>query len=506
MIQFSADTQAGCRPLLPRCFRNRSTALVLLTSVIFLSQSVFCKPLKAETNERPNILFILADDLGYGDLGCYGQQVIKTPHIDQLASQGMRFTDFYAGSTVCAPSRSCLMTGQHTGHTYMRGNGNFWLRPDPQDITVASMLKRAGYDTAMIGKSSTSGNVPEHLDQPNRKGFDHFFGVLSHQEAHHYFPPIMYRNGDRLVLEDNHQHTGEQYVHDLYLTEAKDWIDQRQDRPFFLFYSAHTPHASLYAPEEWVAKYRGKVGPEREIAHGHYRGTSEPNAEFAGMVSRLDWEVGQLVAQLDASGIADNTVVMFASDNGAQSAGGHSENDFNSSGPLRGEKRDMYEGGIRSPFIVRWQGQVEAGSVSTHVGAFWDLMPTACELADVEPPPGIDGISFVPTLLGSDDQTQHEYLYWEFFEKGGRRAVRMGDFKAVQNNVGRNPNGPVELFDVSKDLDESDDIAASHPKLVAQARELFRTARTTSPIEKFNFSASGNQPSKSGRKKQKPAK
>ncbi len=434
----------------------------------------------------PNIIFILADDLGYGDLGCYGQKTIRTPNLDQMAKEGMRFTDFHSGSTVCAPSRSTLMTGLHTGHTYLRGNGSHMLRPDPLDLTVGTVLRNAGYATAMIGKSCTIGNVTSDPSQPNRKGFDHFFGVLSHVEAHHYFPPRMYRNGKTIDFPNNKEHEGDHYIHDLLLGEATAWMEQQKNNPFFLLYSSLIPHASLYAPEEWVAPYRGQVGPERVVKQGHYRGTDEPNATFAGMVSRLDWEVGQLLKKLDELGLSENTVVMFASDNGAHSAGGHREGDFNSSGPLRGEKREMYEGGIRSPFILRWPGTVKAGSTSHHVGAFWDFMPTACELVGTEAPEGIDGISFVPTLLGRKDQKKHDYLYWEFFEKGGRRALRIGDYKIVQYNLMKKPK-PIEVYDVRKDLDESEDLATQKPDLVKKAERLFREARTTSPIKNFNF-------------------
>jgi arylsulfatase A-like enzyme len=459
-----------------------SWALVFVAGILL---SVVCG---AQAAERPNIIFILADDLGYGDLGVYGQEVIKTPNLDRMAAEGMRFTDYYAGSAVCAPSRSCLMTGQHTGHTYMRGNGNHWLRPDSEDVTVARLLKDAGYATAMIGKSSTSGDVPDDLAQPNKKGFDHFYGVLGHGEAHHYYPEVMYRNGERIEMPGNHSHHGDQYCHDLYLAEAIDWIGEQQEGPFFLMYSALIPHASLSVPEEWVAKYRGKVGEERVVPEGHYAGTNEPKAVFAGMVSRLDWEVGQILDALKKYGIDDNTIVMFASDNGAHAAGGHLESDFNSSGPLRGEKRDVYEGGIRSPLLVRWPGTVAAGAVNDHVGAHWDFLATACALAGVAPPKNTDGISMLPTILGNDAaQQEHTYLYWEFFEKGGRRAVRMGDFKAVQNDVLKNPDGPIELYDVSKDLAETTDLAAAHPELVSRVRTIFETARTPSPIAAFNW-------------------
>ena len=440
----------------------------------------------AEKPLRPNIIFILADDLGYGDLGCYGQNQIKTPHLDKMTKEGMRFTDFYSGATVCAPSRSTLMAGLHTRHTYPRGNGAHRLRPVPLDITVGKLAQDAGYQTAMIGKACTIGNMTDDTSQPNDKGWNHFFGVLSHIQAHHYFPPVMYRNGETIEFPNNREHEGDQYIHDLMLKEATSWISNSKDKPFLMVYSSLIPHASLYAPEEWTSKYRGKVGPERIVKQGHYRGTHEPNAVFAGMVGRLDWEVGQLLKHLKKQGLDKNTVVMFASDNGAQSAGGHSENDFNSSGPLRGEKRDMYEGGIRTPFIVRWPGKVKEGSVNSHIGAFWDFMPTVCELAGTSAPEGIDGISFAPTLLGRKGQQQHNYLYWEFFEKGGRRAIRMGNYKFVQNDLMKKPK-PIEVYDLSNDLDESDNLASDRPDLVKRATQLFQEARTRSPIPNFNF-------------------
>ena len=450
----------------------------------------------ATSSSRPNIIFILADDLGYGDLGCYGQDVIETPNLDRMGGQGMRFTDFYAGSTVCAPSRSCLLTGLHTGHTYMRGNGkDVWLRDDPQDITVARLLKNAGYSTAMIGKSSTSCGVPDDLGHPNKKGFDHFFGVLSHWQAHFYYPETVYRDGEAIELKDNHSHHGEYYCHDLYLQDALGWIEEqsKQDDPFFMLYSAHIPHASLVVePDRWKEMYEDKIEDDRKVPQRHYSGTDAAKAEFAGMVSRLDWEVGRIIRKLQSLGIDENTIVMFASDNGAMNEGGHLEDDFNSSGPLRGIKRELYEGGIRSPFIVRWPGRIEAGTVSHHVSTFWDFLPTACELAGARAPGDVDGISFLPTLMGDKEgQDKHDYLYWEFHERRGRRAVRIGDYKAIQYDVNRDPDGPVEVYNVAKDIDESENIAATHPEIVARARKLFKTARTRSPIERFNFPDSG---------------
>ncbi|MEM9016894.1 MAG: arylsulfatase [Verrucomicrobiota bacterium] len=439
---------------------------------------------------RPNVIFILCDDLGYGDLGSFGQEDILTPHLDEMAGEGLVFTQHYSGSTVCAPSRSCLLTGKHTGNTYLRGNGDFALRPDPLDFTIGALMREAGYDTCLIGKNCTSGDVPADFSLPNKKGFDHFFGVLGHREAHHYHPPRVYRNGEAIDLPGNHLHEGEYFAPDLYLAEAVEWLNDeaRNEKPFFLLYSAPAPHASLSAPEEWIAKYRGKF-PERSVPEKHYRGTEEPNATFAAMISRLDWEVGQLIETVEAIGASEDTLILFASDNGAQSAGGHQESDFNSSGPLRGEKRDLYEGGIRTPLLARWPGTIEAGRRSNHVSAFWDLMPTLAELAGVEAPEDIDGISYAPTLLDKpEEQEEHDYLYWEFFEKGGKRAVRFADWKAVQLDLMKK-GGPraVELYNLREDLAETTNLAEKHPDKIAKAKEIFETARSESPIEKFNF-------------------
>ncbi len=380
------------------------------------------------------------------------------------------------------------MTGLHTGHTYMRGNGDVKLRPDPEDRTVANCLQDAGYSTAMIGKSCVSCNIPE-FDYPNRKGFDHFFGVLSHREAHHYFPPVMYRNGKAIIFPNNLEHEGQDYCHDLYLNETMQWLEsQDKQKPFFLMYSAHIPHVSLYAPEKFKAMYRGKFDEVPVTNQKHYRNEPEPLATWAGMVSRLDWEVGQILGKLKALGIAEETLVIFTSDNGATGAGGHSEQSFESSGQYRGMKRDLYEGGIRAPMIAWWPETIAAGSSSNHVSAFWDFLPTACDLAGAKRPQGLDGISYAPTLLGKDhDQERHGHLYWEFFEKGGKRAVRFGAWKAIQNNVLKKTPGKVEIYNLANDPTETNDLAQSHPEHVAKAKKLFKTSRSRSPIERFNF-------------------
>ncbi|WP_222847002.1 arylsulfatase [Pontiella desulfatans] len=429
---------------------------------------------------KPNIIYILADDLGYGDLGCYGQQEIQTPNIDALCREGMKFTNHHSGSTVCAPSRSCLLTGQHTGHTWVRANGNFQMREDGEDITLARVLKSAGYHTAMVGKSGTGCNTdPGHA---NRKGFDHFFGFNGHGAAHHYFPPEVYRNEQPVKFPNNTKHTGDTYIHDEFMKEIMGYLDGRakDGRPFFLHYAALIPHASLVAPEEWVAQYRGKVKEEKQGARGGYAKCDEPKATFAGMVSRLDWEVGEIMNKLEELGMAENTLVMFASDNGPHSAGGNQAEWFNSNGDLRGEKRDLFEGGVRVPMIAHWPGRIPAGTTSDHLSAFWDVLPTLCELTGAKPPKNIDGISFLPTLLGQGGQGRHDYLYWEFYEKGGKRAALTHRWKAVQLNMFKGGD-PVLLF-AAADRAEENNVASSHPEVVAEFLEIFNEAHSPSPI------------------------
>ncbi len=440
----------------------------------------------AQRATKPNIIYVLADDLGYGDLGCYGQEVIKTPCIDRMAAEGLKFTEHYAGSTVCAPSRACLLTGKHTGHVHVRGNGDITLRPSPKDITVAERLQAAGYHTAMIGKASVGCNgVPPEL--PNEKGFDYFFGYLNHVDAHHYFPERLYRNGEEIAYPDNELHEGTHYSHDLFYEDVMRYLDEHQEGPFFLHWSMQIPHASLYAPEEWKAMYRSQF-EEEPVVQRHYRSEPEPRTTFAAMVSRMDWEVGQLLDKLKELGIAENTLVIFTSDNGAMHEGGHDRFFFDSSGPLRGGKRDLYEGGIRVPHIAWWPGTVTPGTETAHTSAFWDFKATACDLADTAMPEKTDGISFLPTLCGrADAQDEHEYLYWEFHEQGGKRALRFGNWKAVQLSMSQRPFEPIELYDLDTDLAEENDLAAEHPDIVAQAEALFAEARTRCDIEQFNF-------------------
>jgi arylsulfatase A-like enzyme len=432
---------------------------------------------------RPNIIYILADDLGYGDLGCYGQETIKTPNIDKLAEEGMRFTDHYAGSTVCAPSRCCLMTGYHTGHALVRGNARVPLRPS--DVTVAELLKDAGYSTGIIGKWGLG--EPDSTGIPNRQGFDYWFGYLNQRHAHNYYPEYLWKNEEKFELENevNHIIGGRdrtpggvatkrvEYSHDLFAEEALDFVEKNKGNPFFLYLAFTIPHANNEAGNEGMEvpsyePYADKDWPEPQKGH-------------AAMITRMDGDVGRLMAKLKELGLENDTLVMFSSDNGPHKEGGGDPAFFNASGPLKGYKRALYEGGIRVPMIARWPGKIEAGSVTDHISAFWDFLPTCCDLVGVEAPGDIDGISMVPTLLGRPgEQQEHEYLYWEFHEQGKRQAVRMGQWKGIRQNVAKNPDGPIELYNLEKDIGEANNIAVRHPSIVSKIEAYMKAARTPS--------------------------
>lgn len=422
----------------------------------------------------PNIVFILADDLGYGDLGCYGQTIIQTSRLDRMAQEGMRFTQAYAGSTVCAPSRCCLMTGLHTGHARVRGNALVPL--EPQDVTVAEVLQKAGYRTGLCGKWGLG--EPDTSGVPNRQGFDYFFGYLNQQHAHNYYPDYLWRNEERVPIPENVQggkgwaSERVRYSHDLIMDEAMQFIEREQAHPFLLYLAVTLPHANN---ERGGAKGDGMEIPD----YGAYADKDWPTPQkgHAAMISRLDSDVGRVLDRLKELGLEENTLVIFTSDNGTHKEGGADPEFFKSSGVLRGYKRDLYEGGIRVPMIARWPGYVPAGAVSDHVCAFWDFLPTAARLAGVDPPTGIDGLSMVPALMGRPNaQPKHDLLYWEFHEGGHKQAVRMGDWKAVRPNT----KAPVELYVLSQDPGEAKNVAAEHPELVARAEALFQSCRTPS--------------------------
>ena len=448
---------------------------------------------------RPNFVYIVADDLGYGDLGCYGQKDIRTPNLDRMAREGMIFTQHYSGSTVCAPSRSCLMTGLHTGHTPVRGNKEYQpegQHPLPADaVTVAEVLKRAGYATGAFGKWGLG--YPGSEGDPNNQGFDEFYGYNCQRYAHNYYPYFLRHNDKKVMLPGNEGRKTEQYGPDLIQEQTLKFIEANKDRPFFLFVPHVIPHAELFVPEDDIVKsYRGKFpekpykgtddGPNYKI--GGYGSVETPRANFAAMITRLDRHVGEIVDKLRQLGLDKSTLVMFTSDNGPHGEGGANPGYFNSSGGLRGMKRDLYEGGIRVPMIAWWPGIIQAGSRSEHVSAFWDVMPTLAELADADAPADIDGISFAPTLLGKP-QKEHQYLYWEFHEQGGRQAVREGKWKAIRLQVKRDPNGPLELYDLQADPQEKNDVASQHPEIVDRMAQIMTEAHTDSEVFLFGQSA-----------------
>lgn len=438
-------------------------------------------PGAGQTGPRPNIIFVMADDLGYGDLGCYGQKAIQTPHIDRLASEGMRFTDHYAGSTVCAPSRCSLMTGLHTGHTHVRGNREIQPMgqlPLPADtVTLPRVLKQAGYTTALIGKWGLGG--PDSTGRPNKQGFDYFFGYLCQRHAHNYYPEFLFRNNERVPLRNKvagNRPDGAgvatekvEYSYDLMAAKALKFVEESKEGPFFLYLAITIPHANNEA---------GKKGMEVPD-YGIYADKDWPEAQkgHAAMISRLDSDMGRLVQKLKDLGIDDNTVVFFTSDNGPHREGGADPDFFDSNGPLRGIKRDLYEGGIRVPLIARWPGKIAAGAESDHVSAFWDFLPTFADLTNAKTPTDTDGISMMPTLLGRPGkQKEHEFLYWEFHTRGSKQAVRMGRWKAVRLSA----SGKLELYDLKTDLGETNNIAEQHPDVVAKIEAYLTTARTKS--------------------------
>lgn len=443
----------------------------------------------------PNIVYILADDLGYGDLSCYGQQKFSTPNIDRLAAEGMLFTQHYTGCTVSAPSRSSLMTGLHTGHTPVRGNrgwepeGN-WPLP-ANTYTLGKMLKTRGYVTGAFGKWGL-GYIESEGD-PNLQGFDEFFGYNCQSLAHNYYPDHLWHNHEKVNLTGNDNYKTGTYSADLIHKAAIDFLETNRNKPFFLFYPSTIPHAELSAKEEYMNRYRGKFNPEKSFNGvdsgsayrlGPYGSQPESHAAFAAMVTELDDYVGGLLAKLKELGLAENTIIIFASDNGPHLEGGADPEYFNSNGPLKGFKRDVYEGGIRTPMIVRWPGKVKKGSQSDHVSAFWDILPTFEEITGSEISTEIDGISFLPALLGKN-QKQHEYLYWEFHEQGGKVAVRMGNWKAVRLNFDKIPKGDTELYDLSMDIGETINLAKSYPEIVAKMEAIMVQAHTPSKVFPF---------------------
>ena len=458
----------------------------------------------AFSQEKPNIVFILTDDMGYGDLGCYGQKTLKTPNIDRMAEEGIRFTQHYAGSSVCAPSRGVLMTGRDLGHCRVRGNyetgphgfgGELELRTE--DVTLAEVLKRADYQTAIVGKWGLG--MDGTTGEPNKKGFDYSFGFLNQAHAHSQFPEYLFRNGKKIPVTENQNEKRGYFSNDIFTDEAIQFIRKKNKDPFFLYVALVTPHAEMLVPEDSIFdSYKGKFeetpfvmngqGSNGKEPLGMYHSQSHPEAAFATMITRIDLDVQRIQDELKKLGIDDNTIVIFSSDNGPHKEAGNDPYYFNSNGSQRGIKRDLYEGGIRIPLIVKWPGMIKSGQVSDHISAFWDMLPTFADLAHVSiADVPTEGISLAPTLFGNPDkQEQHPYLYWEFHEnKYSDQAVRKGKWKAVRHD----PDAVAELYNLEEDPKEQNDLANQFPAIVMELQTLMDQSRTENPYFPLKRSA-----------------
>ena len=467
-----------------------------LLSILMLASLLGCQQ-KDTKDTLPNIIYFIADDLGYGDLSCLGQEKFNTPNIDRLASEGMLFTQHYSGSTVCAPSRSALMTGQHTGHTPIRGNRS--VQPEGQwpiedkTFTLAELLKQKGYVTGGFGKWGLGG--PGTEGDPVYQGFDVFFGYNCQGKAHNYYPRHLWDNLEKVILHENEGINEGIYGPNLIHEKALEFIESNKDQPFFLFYPNVIPHAELFAPEEYMKMFRGKFLPEKEyqgydegpkFRDGPYGSQPEPHAAFAAMITLLDHQVGEVIDKIAELGLSENTLVIFTSDNGPHLEGGADPDYFNSNGIYTGYKRDLYEGGIRVPTIARWPGKIAANSQTNHLSAFWDVYPTLAELTGQEIHDSVDGISFLPTLFGKEGQQEHEYLYWEFHEKNGRQAIRKGDWKLVRYDVFSPEKMTTELYNIAEDPAEIRNVAEENQDIAEELLHLMKGARTESPVFTFN--------------------
>ncbi len=463
-------------------------AALSFTSLISLSfgQSGEAEPTK------PNIIYILADDLGIGDLSIYGQKKLKTPNIDSIGNEGMVFSDHYSGNTVCSPSRAVLMTGQHPGHVHCRGNGDENLFAlNPEMVTLPRLFKNAGYATGAFGKWGLGYTNLKGNPNPMTHGFDHFTGWKSQRIAHTYYPTSIVRDGEETPLEKG------TYIHDLIMNDAFEFIKSsvESDAPFFCYIPTAIPHAAMHAPKELHDKWSKKF-PKFNNVKGRYTAGSNddcpdvmnPIAGFAAMIEHLDNQVGELLQLVKTLGIDENTIFMFASDNGTHIEGGHRPQFWDSNGIFKGHKRDLYEGGIRTPFLVRWPNKVKAGSKSEHISAFWDIVPTIAELIEQPVPVQNDGISIVPTLLSQGEQKTHKYLYHEFVTGKSTsytaRSLRHGDWKVVQTEKSKNKKDllPIELYNLKEDIAEENNVASKHPELVKKLEAMMDEAHT--PIKK----------------------
>jgi arylsulfatase A-like enzyme len=454
----------------------------------------------------PNVIYLYADDLGYGEVGAYGQQIIETPNLDRMAAEGMRFTQHYSGSAVCAPSRASLLTGKHTGHAFIRDNKELggWGPDEPEgqwplaaeEVTLGELLQDAGYATAAIGKWGLGG--PDDHGHPNRQGFDLFYGYLCQRVAHNYYPTHLWRNDRRDMLTGNdyfaahqrietapaaadgwEQYAGATYAPDRMIDEALGFVRENAERPFFLYFASIVPHVAIQVPEDSLAQYAGQLDEEPYLGQRGYLPHPEPRAGYAAMVTRMDGDFGRILDLLDELGIADNTVVMFSSDNGPTFNGGSDSEFFDSAAGLRGLKTELYEGGIKVPMIARWPGRIAAGTISSMVSAQWDVLPTVLELAALPVAANVDGISLAPELLAAGEQAAHASLYWEL---GRQQAYRQGDWKLYRRADSGGQIEVTELFNLALDPNETTDLAAAEPERLAQMLAGARAARTPSEV------------------------
>ncbi|MGJ8743998.1 arylsulfatase [Polaribacter sp.] len=472
------------------------------TMLISCAQQKAKKKVVVET-KKPNIIYILADDMGIGDIGVYGQTKIHTPNLDKLAARGMKFTQHYSGSAVCAPSRSTLMTGQHTGHTPIRGNRQLVENQEGQvplpknSVTIAEILKEEGYVTGMFGKWGLGFGEGD----PNNQGFDEFYGYNDQKLAHRYYPPYLNHNQKIDSLEGNDWTHKVTYSPDKIRDHRLQFLEDNKDKPFFAYVPLVLPHAEIISPNDSIFKmYDGKFKETPFTADNKYTSDYGPNivpheyapcdkplATYASMITRIDAYVGEVIDKIEELGLTENTIIMFASDNGPSPEGGTNPDFFDSNSKFRGYKRDLYEGGIRAPFIAVWPNKIAAGSVTDHVSTFWDVLPTITQITDTENPDTIDGISFLPTLLNKDSQETHAHLYWEFNIKGGRKAVRKGNWKAVwyKVNAKADKQGTLELYDLSNDVSETNNVASLHPEIASELKALMTSESVASELFPF---------------------
>lgn len=468
---------------------------VLCFVLAAMASSVSMAADTANTTSRPNILLIMCDDLGYAELGCYGQKKIETPNIDRLAGEGLRFTQYYCGAPVCAPSRCVLMTGRHLGNALVRDNSEkkpgLWDAfggqfPLPNEtITMAESLKSAGYRTGAFGKWGLGGVGT--TGDPLKQGFDRFFGYNCQRHAHNLYPRYLVDDDKQRFLEGNTRGlTGKQYGPQVIADELMKFIEANKDRPFFAYYPTVLPHLALQAPEEEIAHYQGRW-PEKPYTGRAYLPHPTPRSCYAAMITFIDKQVGRITETLDRLGLAENTIILFTSDNGTTHLGDEVDYEFfESVEPLRGLKGSVYEGGIRVPMIARWKGTIAPGGKTDLICAAYDLMPTLADIAGAQSPVETDGVDITPTLLGKpQEQKKHEFLLWEFYGYGGQQAVRMGDWKAVRTGCYKDPNSPLELYNLTEDIGEGKNVAAEHPELIKKMETILKEERT--PSERWSF-------------------